>query len=109
MPFLQRLVLLEGEWIDRTHDVELALEHVDPATRIDAVRQLRARRRHGDVGSEIMVGSKAVDGCLQACPELGLLDLGLRHHRSQTLQLFLGLASTTTQVIETLRDLLRGL
>ena len=56
-----------------------------------------------------MVGSKAVDGCLQACPELGLLDLGLRHHRSQSLQLFLGLASTTTQVIETLRDLLRGL
>ena len=109
MPLLQRLILLEGERIDRTHDVKLALEHVDPTTRIDAVRQLRARRRYGDVGSEIMVGTKTVDGCLQAGSELGLLDLGLRHHRSQPLQLLLGLASTTTQAVETLCDLLRGL
>ena len=56
-----------------------------------------------------MVKTKAVDGYLQAGPELGLLDLRLRHHRSQPLQLLLGLASTTTQTIETLRDLLRSL
>ena len=56
-----------------------------------------------------MVGTKTVDGCLQAGSELGLLDLGLRHHRSQPLQLLLGLASTTTQAVETLCDLLCGL
>ena len=73
---LERLVLLEGQRVDRAHDPQLALELADAGGGVGAVGELGALGGHGDVGLDVEVAADGLDRGLDAHLDLGLLDLG---------------------------------
>ena len=76
MALLQRVVLLQGQRVDRAHEPQLALELAGPGGGGDALGHRRRLGGHGRVRLGVEVAPAGLDGRLQAQGDLGLVDLG---------------------------------
>ena len=88
---LQRLVLLEGERVDRAHQPQLALELADPGHRRGLPSGSSGRSaRHGGVGLDVEVAAQRLDRGLDAQLGLGLVELGPLQPLAELAELLLG-------------------
>ena len=72
---LELVELLEGQWIDRTHEAELAFEVAHAGRRRDSLGKRRLLGSLGRGGLEVVIASQRLDDAFQPHPHFGLVDL----------------------------------
>ena len=100
MALLQRVVLLEGQRVDRAHEPQLALELAGPGGGGDALGELGRLGGHGGLGLESRSRRSALDGGLEAQLHLGLVELGAPGLLAGLLEAALGVLALAAQLVE---------
>ena len=72
---LEGAVLLQGQRVDRAHDLQIPFELLHPLSGRDAGVQFRGGGGDGRVGGEAVIGPQPLHRALKAGPQLGLLHI----------------------------------
>src|SRR5258705_11296499 len=100
MALLERVVLLEREGIDGSHQTKLAVELASASGERRAFGHRRRYRVERGLGLYVVVGAQALDRGLEPEMRLGVVDLGALRALSYLHQLTLELAALGAERVE---------